>query len=331
MKKTKRATIRQVAEATGLSPAGVSYALRGMNTTSETQARVRAAADELGYSANPAARALAGGPTGLIGVICGSLDDLSEQLFVEAVGRRLEERGLHMLVTDAGGDPEREIDLARRLADERVDGLIVSPLDPSAAQWREVAAARPLVSVGDSLDAETAGEVIYDNRAGVELVLEHLASAGHRRVAVLTPNRPTTPARPAEVVVKELSERLGLDVMVVSSPHSITGAARIAANVIAAPLRPSALFCLSDSIACGAYTAVRDAGLRIPDDVAISGYDDHPVARALSPELTSVAWGMDQAAEAAADLLAAAIDDPRARGEVRVTPRLVIRGSTQAR
>jgi DNA-binding LacI/PurR family transcriptional regulator len=328
VKKKKRATIREVAEATGLSAAGVSYALRGINTTVETQTRVRAAADELGYSANPAARALAGGPTGLIGVICGSLDDLVEQLFVEAVGRRLEDRGLEMLVTDAGGDPQREIDLARRLSDERVDGLIVSPLDPSARGWREIAAAVPLVSVGDALDAETAGEVIYDNRAGVELVLGHLASLGHKHIAVLTPNRPTTPARPAEVVVEELSERLGLEVVVVNSPHSIVGATRIAANVLGAPTRPSALFCLSDSIACGAYVAARAAGLAIPDDLAISGYDDHPVARALSPELTSVSWGMEGAAAAAADLLSAAIDDPRARGEVRVEPQLVVRGST---
>src|SRR3954454_3143610 len=85
----RRATIRDVAAATGLSPAAVSYALRGMQTTAETQRRVREAAEELGYTGNAVARALASGRTGLVGVLSGSLEDLGEQRFVEALGRGL--------------------------------------------------------------------------------------------------------------------------------------------------------------------------------------------------------------------------------------------------
>jgi len=134
----KRVTIKDVAAATGLSPAAVSYALRGVQTSPDTQERVRQAAEELGYSGNAVARALARGRTGLAGVLSGSLQDLSEQRFVEILGRQLGRHDLHMVVVDARGEPDRERMLARQLADRLVDGLVISPLDPSDPAWAEI-------------------------------------------------------------------------------------------------------------------------------------------------------------------------------------------------
>ena len=105
--------------------------MRGVQTSPETQERVRQAAEELGYTGNAVARALARGRTGLVGVLSGSLQDLSEQRFVESLGRQLGRHDLHMVVVDARGEPERERMLARQLADQLVDGLVISPLDPS--------------------------------------------------------------------------------------------------------------------------------------------------------------------------------------------------------
>src|SRR5919198_4269603 len=134
----KRATIREVAAATGLSPAAVSYALRGIQTSSETQQRVRRAAAELGYEAHPIARALASGRSGMVGLLCGSLEDLWQQALAVGIGRSLFARDRYALILDAAGDPEREVTLARQLRDQRVDGLIVQPLDPSAPIWAEL-------------------------------------------------------------------------------------------------------------------------------------------------------------------------------------------------
>src|SRR5919112_5322911 len=153
----RRVTIKDVAAATGLSSAAVSYALRGVQTSSETQERVRRAADELGYTGNAVARALASGRTGLVGVLSGSLEDLGEQRFVEALGRGLGRHDLHMLVADARGEPERERTLARRLGDQWVDGLVVSALDPSAELWKEIGEALPVVAVGGGLAGRTVG------------------------------------------------------------------------------------------------------------------------------------------------------------------------------
>jgi LacI family transcriptional regulator len=327
----KRVTIKDVAAATGLSPAAVSYAMRGVQTSPETQERVRKAAEELGYTGNAVARALARGRTGLAGVLSGSLQDLSEQRFVEILGRELGQHDLHMVVVDARGEPDRERMLARQLADQLVDGLVISPLDPSDASWAEIGEVLPIVTVGDALAGPTVGEVLFDNRTGVGMVLEHLHALGHRQIAVLTPSRPSTPDRPAERVVAEKCAALGMEATVVNTRHSIEDATEAAAALLADDPRPTAVFCLSDSIACGVYAAARTCGLEIPRDLSVAGYDDHPIARVVSPQLTSVDWGLSDVATAASGLLAAAVAGrprARARARVRVAPALVERAST---
>jgi LacI family transcriptional regulator len=325
----RRTTIKDVAAATELSPAAVSYALRGLQTSPETQERVRQAADELGYTGNAVARALSRGRTGLVGVMAASLQDLGEQRFVASLGQALERHDLHMVLVDAGGEPERERALAMQLADQMVDGLVVSPLDPSDESWVTVGEMLPVVTVGDALPGATVGEVLFDNRAGVSLVLEHFAELGHRRVAVLTPSRPSTPERPAEQVIDGICAALGLEATVVNSRHSIEDATMTAHALLVQDPRPTAIFCLSDSIACGVYAAAAQLGLSIPGDLSVAGYDDHPIAEVVSPSLTTVAWGMTEVAESASSLLAAAVaGQPKRRGKVRVKPELVRRDST---
>ncbi|MBD0281897.1 MAG: LacI family DNA-binding transcriptional regulator [Thermoleophilaceae bacterium] len=326
-----RVTIRDVAAATGLSPAAVSYAMRGVQTSPETQERVRRVAAELGYTGNAVARALARGRTGLVGVLSGSLEDLGEQRFVEALGRQLGAHDLHMVVVDAGGEPERERMLARQLADQLVDGLVVSPLDPSGASWQEIGEMLPIVTVGDALAGPTVGEVLFDNRAGVKLVLGHLHALGHRRIAVVTPSRPSTPDRPAERVVAKVCRSLGMEATVINSQHSIEDAEDAAAGLLRLEPRPTAVFCLSDSIACGVYAAAAAQGLEVPRDLSVAGYDGHPIAGVVTPPLTTVEWGMSEVATAAAGLLAAAVAGrPKSRARARVLPRLVTRASTAA-
>src|SRR5256885_5593734 len=140
----RRTTIRELAEYTGLSPAAVSYALRGLQVSAETQQRVREAAEELGYEADPIARALAGGATGVVGLLVGSLADFWNQELARAVQRELYEAELSTLVADADGEPARELGLAQRLVDHRVDGLVVVPIGPASGGRAAVAPGAPL-------------------------------------------------------------------------------------------------------------------------------------------------------------------------------------------
>ncbi|MEU2789293.1 LacI family DNA-binding transcriptional regulator [Streptomyces sp. NPDC007100] len=325
---SKRTTLREVAEATGLSTAAVSYALRGTHVSKETEERVRKAAAELGYEADPIARALAGGRTSMVGVLAGDLQDLWQQQLMAAIGRELLAGDRYALILDAGGDPQRELALAKQLHDQRVDGLLVSPVDPSAAGWAKIAEAVPVVSVGDSLRrARTAGEVLFDNRAGIDAVLEYLVGLGHRRVTVLTPTGPSTPDRPADVYVREAAGRLGIAAEVLPCAQELGEATAVARRVLGGAA-PTAVFCFSDSIAYGVYAAAAEASLAVGRDVSVVGFDDHPVSRVLTPPLTTLDWGLAGIAEEAARLAVAAIEGRRVRRKrMLCAPRLSERGS----
>ena len=325
----KRATIREVAKATGLSPAAVSYALRGIQTSEETQERVRKAAQELGYEAHPIARALASGRTGMVGLLCGSLEDLWQQSLAVGIGRALFARDRFAIILDAAGDPERELMLARQLRDQRVDGLIVQPVDPAAPFWAELGESLPIVSIGDSLPGGHAyGEVVFDNRAGVTLALEHLYELGHRHIAVLTPTGARTPDRPADVHVNAEAERLGVKVDVVTSPQALGVATDVALDVLADPDRPTALFCFSDSIGYGVYAATRELGLDVPGDVSVAGFDNHPMSALLTPPLTSVDWDIEGIVHSAVRVMIGAIEGKPRRRRIVCEPSLLQREST---
>ena len=324
----RRPTLRDIADETGLSTAAVSYALRGLQVTPHTQRRVREVADRLGYQVDPIARALASGRTGYVGVLCGSLDDVWQQGLSAALGRGLLEAQRRALIVDASNDPMREATLAQGLVDQRVDALIVLPVDPIAAQWAGIAERTLLISVGESLPgAATAAEVVFDNEAGVADALERLAVLGHRRIAVLTPGRASTPDRPAEVVAHRMAGQLGLTVTLHACGHDLDGASAVARAVLCGPDVPTAVFCLADSMAYGVYDAAQDLGLRVPDDVAVLGYDDHPLSRLLSPPLSTYRWPVADLVRAVVERTVSAIDqDTRSRRRVlRPDPRM--RGS----
>ncbi|MEY9862838.1 LacI family transcriptional regulator [Catenulispora sp. GAS73] len=291
----RRPTQRDIAEETGLSMAAVSYALRGLQVPPETQERVREAAERLGYQVDPIARALASGRTDYVGVLCGSLEDVWQQRVAAALGRRLLEAGRNGLILDSSNDPSTEAALAQRLVDQRVDALIVLPVDPRGAQWAKIAKKTVLVSIGDGLPgAATAAEVVFDNAGGVTDALTMLAGAGHRRVAVLTPVGVSTPDRPAESVVHKVASELGVTATLHTAPYDLEGASAVAREVLTGADPPSAILCLADSIAYGIYAAAAELGLCMPDDVSVLGFDDHPLSRLLTPPLTTYRWPVDE-------------------------------------
>jgi LacI family transcriptional regulator len=266
----------------------------------------------------------------MVGLLCGSLESLWQQSLAVGIGRTLLAHDRYARIVDAADDPAREVLLAQQLRDQRVDGLIVQPLDPSAAFWPELTESLPVVSIGDPLEgARVAGEVLFDNKLGVSMALGHLHALGHRRVTVLTPTRPTTPDRSAEVHIAAEAARLRLEVSVVTSPHALPDATEVARQVLSRPQRSTALFALADSIAYGAYAAARDLSLEIPGDVSVAGYDAHPMSRLLSPPMTSFDWDIDGIIRQSVRLVMAAIDGkPPRRRRIIQSPSLYEGAST---
>jgi LacI family transcriptional regulator len=173
--------------------------------------------------------------------------------------------------------------------------------------------------------------VLFDNRAGVTLALEHLHRLGHRRLAVLTTTDASTPDRPADVHVTSEAKRLRLDVTITPSAHGLVEASIVAQAVMCRQPRPTAVFCFSDSIAYGAYAAAKELGLRIPEDISVCGYDNHPLSGLLSPPLTSVDWDTNGIIRDAVRLVLAAADGSHRRKRIVKMPTLMPRASTARR
>src|SRR5918995_427121 len=177
-----------------------------------------------------------------------------------------------------------------------------------------------------------AGEVIFDNERGVLQSLQHLSALGHRRVTVLSWAVETSPEREAERAVAGSAAALGIDCSVVPCAYSLNASRPLALELLEGRDRPSAVLCMSDSIAYGVYAACAELGLSIPGDVAVAGFGDHPISRLLSPPLTSTVWDVDHVAEQATGFLLRAIaaDGPQATLREVIAPVLAARASTDA-
>ena len=203
------------------------------------------------------------------------------------------------------------------------------PVDPRGAQWPRLAEQTVLVSIGDALPgAATAAEVVFDNAWGVTEALTQLAAAGHRHVAVLTPlaDEHARPAgrggrahRRAEARHHAPNCTPPRTIWTAPTPPHLRCCDR--------PDRPTAVFCLADSIAYGVYEAARTFGLDIPGDVSVLGYDDRPVSRMLTPPLSTFHWPIDELVETVVQRTVRAVDEGKRSRRKVLRPVPVPRGS----
>lgn len=327
----RRPTLKDIAAETGLSMAAVSYALRGLQGTPETQARVQEAAERLGYQADPVARALASGRSGSVGVLCASLEDLWQQRLAAALGRELLAPDRNAWIIDSAGDADRQLQLAQHLVDHRADAIVVIPIDPAAKGWASIAQQAPVIAIGDALPAAKAkSEVLFDNETGVSTALRRLADAGHRNIAVLSPSRRFEVERPAEEIAQRIASGLKLKVRIVPCPHDLAGATEVARELLTASHRPTGILALADSMAFGVYAACKELGIQVPDELSLLGYDDQPMSQLLSPPLSTFHWPLDDLVADVVSRVTSAVDTNRRVRRTTVEPTLIERGSVAA-
>jgi LacI family transcriptional regulator len=327
----RRPTLKDIAAETGLSMAAVSYALRGLQGTAETQLRVQEAAERLGYQADPVARALASGRSGSVGVLCASLEDLWQQRLAAALGRELLAPDRNAWILDSAGDADRQLELAQHLVDHRADAIVVIPIDPGAKGWAQIAQQAPVIAIGDALPgAKAKSEVLFDNEAGVSTALRRLADAGHRTIAVLSPSRRFEIERPAEEIAQRIGSSLKLKVHIVPCPHDLQGATEVARTVLTSTPRPTGILALADSMAFGVYAACKELDIRLPEDLSLLGYDDQPLSQLLSPPLSTFHWPLDELVADVVARVTSAVDTNRRVRRTTVEPTLIERGSVAA-
>ena len=338
--------IRELARRSGVSIATVSRALNGRaEVSSDTRARIVKLARELGYSPNSAARTLARQRSNTIGLVWDTgyhaqgrrhpfLADL-----VVGLKAALTADGYHLLLpsTDpaAIADPETYIRLARQ---HHLDGVIVMGVDehlPAVAAL--VGSDVPCVAFDLVVQGPRSGYVTSDNRAGAASAVRHLHDLGHRRIATITGPLDLPPAAERLEGYRRELDRLGLpyqpELVVEGDFFSPSGHAA-ALRLIELPEPPTAVFVAGDEMAMGALRALVDSGRRVPEDIALVGFDDIEAAALVRPGLTTVAQDKDAFGNAAAAELIAlmgSVADPGGPREPRVlATHLVVRESCGA-
>jgi LacI family transcriptional regulator len=308
----KAIRLTDVAERAGVSTATVSRVLNGLGPTSEdARARVLRAAKELDYRPNWLARSLRARRTNTVGLVLPDIENPFFTSLVKGAEQAAGLRGWNLILCNSDEDVEREEALVRTLAERKIDGLLLCPAAGSHGFLARYRGQLPIVAVNRLIPGDSVPSVTADNRQGAYEAAFHLLAKGLRPLALLlgTPNLSTTESRLAGC--RQAAETLGVapEDMVLKVGYGRTREGyKAAAECLDETPRPRAIFAFNNLMAEAALLAIRDRGLRCPDDVALIGFDDFRSAAAMTPPLTVVEQepgGMGQkAVEVLGDLVA---------------------------
>ncbi|MEW2618799.1 LacI family DNA-binding transcriptional regulator [Streptomyces sp. NPDC048106] len=326
----RRPTLEEVAARAGVGRGTVSRVINGSPRVSDaTRAAVEAAVAELGYVPNTAARALAANRTDAIALVVPEPETrfFTEPYFsdmLRGVGAQLADTELQLLLIFAGSDRERQR-LAQYLAAHRVDGVLLVSVhadDPLPDLLAELEI--PAVVSGPRSDTETLPSVDADNYGGARAAVEHLLARGRTRIAHITGRPDVYGARRRVEGYRDALRAAGLqedELLVEPGDFTEEGGRRAMSALLARRPDLDAVFAGSDVTAAGARQVLRERGLRIPEDVALVGYDDSVIARHMDPPLTSVRQPIERMGRAMIDLLLAEISARRPQGARTAAPR----------
>jgi DNA-binding LacI/PurR family transcriptional regulator len=334
-------TMRDVARATGVSQSTVSRVLSGAPTAvpiaDQTRERVLNAARELGYRPNPLARGLRGMRTMLLGVIVRDITDPFFAGAIEAASIEASRRGYNIVLGHAHGRADEAIALWRVLEARHCDAILL--LGDMSDQPRLIedlrGAQEPVVALWQGSRSNDIPSVSVDNQAGIAAVLDHLVALGHRRIGFVAGRRLGDILEREDAYVDYLT-RMGAEPPAgyrQYAPNDPTGGGDALAAMLDLPEPPTAVIASTDVLAIGVLHEAHKRGIRVPQELSVTGFDDIPLAAFTVPALTTVRMPVREMVAAAVRMV---IDDdgsPGTRGRRRarvLEPSLVVRGSTRA-
>lgn len=313
-------TLADVALAAGVHPSTVSRVLsRPQLIGAPTRTAVHAAIERLGYVPNRAARQLAGGRVGSLGIL---VPDITNPFFaqvVRAVQQGCRDAGLTMLLADTDQRADEELSEARALANS-VDGFVVCSPVADAKEWRQVVGSTPLVFVNRR--ANGVASVALDQRAIVTLGVDHLRSLGHRRIGVVRGPAAYWSSRLRDRVIATLPDVTAFGA---ARPDFEAGVA-LAGELIAAGI--TGVLAFNDLQALGIMAGCRAAGRSVPGDLSVVGSDDIAAGTMSEPALTTVTAPVQQLGATALRMVEQLIDGTAGDTEVSLPVSLTIRAST---
>jgi LacI family transcriptional regulator len=300
------------------------------SVTDMTRQKVLAAARMLRFVPHSGARSLSTQRTDTVGLV---LPDLYGEFFSElirGVDGAARERGLHLLVSNSHGDSAEAV-LAMRSMRGRVDGLLVmSPHVDGAALAENIDDGMPIVLVNSDAAGARFPAFRVDNYGGAYAVTRHLIEIGRKRIAHVA-----GPGSNYEARERRRGYEAGLAgvqaPIIVEGDFTEEAGIRAARELVTGSTIPDAIFAANDMMAVGCLLALREAGLKVPTDVALAGFDDIPLARLIDPPLTTARIRIADLGRSALERLARSIEGEGSEASLETArPELIVRGSTQA-
>jgi LacI family transcriptional regulator len=328
----RRPTLADVAAVARVSTSTASRALRDSPPVSDaTRRRVRKAAQRLGFEPDRLARSLRTRASLFVGVIVPDVATVFYAAALKGAQCVFESAGYQVLVMDSERDPGREQANLRTLLAHRVDGILLAT---SGGYDGERAPGVPVVFFDQVVCGAGAGDVALDNRTGIELLVRHLLGHGHRRIAFVGAPAGLTSASERIDGFHDAMAAAGIDtggddVRIGDATWSEASGERAMREHLGRADPPTAVVAASDTLAIGALRAIRAAGLRVPDDVALVSFDDPLYGDLLDPPVTALSRHDRELGERAARLLVRTLagEDGSEPREVRVPMRLIARRS----
>lgn len=327
--------MQEVAERAGVSTSTVSHVINGTRYVSPDLAeRVQAAMAELRYQPNAVARSLRRKKTLTLGMVVPDNANPFFAMLARAVEDACYEQGYSLILTNSGGDPLREISNISVLLSKQVDGLILAAVGLSSLDLAQILRSAPVVLVDRNLPSVAADALLVDNLGGGYQATHHLIELGHQRIGCITgPALSTTPSSDRKTGYRQALQAAKIaqdDNLVVRGDFQFAGGHTGMQTLLALPEPPTAVFACNDLMAMGAIAAASEAGLRVPADLSIVGFDNSTLAAYTSPALTTVEQPVAEIGRLATEMIiwrAQSADAPR---QSRVlSTKLIVRQSTQ--
>jgi LacI family transcriptional regulator len=332
-----RAAMRDIASLSGVSIATVSRVLNGRPDVSQaTRDLVLQHVRSVGYVTNRSARALAGGRTGLIGLVVPFAQNDYFSAIIEGACEALYQRDARLVLCPTHHLKDREISMVDTLMHGATDGtLIVLPMESIAELRRLRSLGSPFVVIDPSMPLDDDFPIVAPtNWAGARVATEHLIALGHQRIGMITGHNGWCASVDRLAGYHSALLTAGLPIApeyVREGDFQTDSGYRAAHELLALPCPPTAIFAQSDPMAVGAMRAARERGLTVPKDLSVVGFDDVELASVTTPALTTVAQPLQEIGRLAVTVLYRQINgQPLDANRVELSTKLIVRDSTAA-
>ncbi len=331
-----RVSIKDIAQVAGVSHSTVSRALKGTGRVAPaTRERIRRIAQELGYTPSLVARSLVTRRTHTLGLVVTTIADPFHTEVVRGVEEAALEAGYSLLLAMSNEDPQREMQAVRSFQERRVDGVIVAA-SRVGARYGDLLCELgvPIVLINNHVEGANIHSVAHDDYDGARQVMAHLLALGHRRIAYLGNARGGNAQERRWSGWRDALIEAGLPAprtLCATGPDGRVESGQVALERLLAQTSqwPEAIFCYNDMMAIGAMHALKARGIRIPEDIALAGFDDIDLARYLDPALTTLAQPRYEMGRQAVEILLALLEERgKPRRRIVLRGRLVVRTST---